>query len=102
MGVLKYSINLSEHLLNSTSELADIENFIDQLRAPMCPGYVSQKYPVNQKILNAMFRHSKMSGALILTEFRAKSLCTAIIKDHARHSALIVDASELCSPASIS
>jgi hypothetical protein len=27
----------------------------------MCPGYVSEKYPVNQKILNAMFRH-KMSG----------------------------------------
>jgi len=57
MGVLKYSINLSEHLLNSTKELAEIEDVIDRIRAPMCPGYVSKKYPINQKILNAMFRH---------------------------------------------
>jgi hypothetical protein len=61
MGVQKYSINLSDHLLNSTKELAEIENFVSQIRAPMCPGYVSEKYPVNQKILNAMFRH-KMHG----------------------------------------
>ena len=57
MGVLRYSINLSEHLLESTKELADIEGFIDRIKAPMCPGYVNEKYPINQKILNAMFRY---------------------------------------------
>jgi hypothetical protein len=61
MGVLKYSINLSDHLLNTSEDLAIIEGLVKQIRAPMCPGYVSEKYPVNQKILNAMFRH-KMSG----------------------------------------
>ena len=57
MVVLRYSINLSEHLLELTKELADIEEFIAQIRAPMCPGYVANKYPINQKILNAMFRY---------------------------------------------
>ena len=57
MGVLKYSINLSDHLLDSTEELKNLETFIDQIKAPICKGYVADAYPVNQKIINAMFRH---------------------------------------------
>ena len=57
MGVKTYYANKAEFYLKGEEKVTDLINFCDNLKMPMTTGAVNHKYPMNQKILNAMFRH---------------------------------------------
>ena len=57
MGVLKYSINQADYIVDNISEIEILKEEIARLKMPKTEGYVAEKYPINQKILNAMIRN---------------------------------------------
>ena len=56
MAVKTHYTRLARYYFNDNEPVNSLIEFCEGLRLPMTPGYVSERYPINQKILNAMFR----------------------------------------------
>jgi len=57
MVCLEYYINHAEFLLEGSKEVSELKKVISNLKLPVTEGYAAKEYPINQKILNAMFRN---------------------------------------------
>ena len=57
MTCLEYAINQADYIVHQTPEIDILKEEISRLRMPVAKGYVAEKYPINQKILNAMIRN---------------------------------------------
>jgi hypothetical protein len=57
MGVKVHYANNAKFFMKGEKKVDDLINFCKNLKMPMTTGAVSPKYPINQKILNAMIRH---------------------------------------------
>ena len=71
MACKEFTLNKAEYIIEGSEEIQFIKEVVSSLRLPLCPGYAKPNYPVNQKILNAMFRHKlkpagwKADGVLV-------------------------------------
>ena len=57
MPCLECYINQAQYLLADCKEVSDLKEVISNLKLPLTVGYAAEAYPINQKILNAMFRN---------------------------------------------
>ena len=57
MGCLEHQINQAKFILQGSQEIEQFKQVIRDLRMPTTVGYANPKYPINQKILNAMLRY---------------------------------------------
>ena len=56
MAVKTHFTKKASFYFNDDESVHSLIEFCEGIRIPLTPGYVSEKYPINQKILNAMFR----------------------------------------------
>ena len=57
MACLEFYINQAQYILEDCQEVNDLKKVISDLKIPLTVGYAAEKYPINQKILNAMIRN---------------------------------------------
>ncbi|HIF91458.1 MAG TPA: hypothetical protein EYQ58_08050 [Candidatus Poseidoniales archaeon] len=61
MGVKTHYANKAAFYFKGESKVTNLIDFCSNLKMPMTTGAVNPKYPMNQKILNAMIRHGLVS-----------------------------------------
>ena len=54
--------NNAAFYFNNDKDVAQLIEFCSKLRVPLTPGIVNKRYPINQKILNAMIRYQLTSN----------------------------------------